>query len=221
MPTRALRSGDLRGDVPLGLMRAQQAADALPLEIDDGEPPSLGRVIQVTRRFVRRRPAALIVVDNLSKLIGEGKLGDALFPAFLNTTNALKKLANRLGVPILLLVHLPQTVAKRDNPQPRRGDLPYGIHLHADTALGLWRPELALSSQPPEQGRLKPEFHDKLVQQWHSRKAALRDVAEIVPLKLREDEGGGVVKLRYDQATSSFVDPNAASEPPADLWTEA
>ena len=33
--------------------------------------------------------AALIVVDNLSKLIGEGKLGDALFPAFLNTTNAI------------------------------------------------------------------------------------------------------------------------------------
>jgi replicative DNA helicase len=206
---RKLRKGQLDDDVCLGLIRAQRAADALPIEIDDGEPPSLQRVVQSVRRFVRKRPCVAVVIDNLSKLIGEGKLGDALFPAFLNATNTLKKLANRLGIPIVLLVHLPQTVAKRDNPMPRRGDLPYGIHLHADTALGLWRPELALASTPPERGRMTEEAWAKMANAWNARKAALRGVAELVPLKLREDDGDGqtVVRLAFDHTTGSFYEP--------------
>lgn len=212
---RKLRAGKLDDDVCRGLIAAQSLADQTPLEIDDGEPPNLARVLGGMRRFERRRPLVLTVVDNLSKLVGEAKASDALLSLFLATTNALKKQANRRGSPILLLLHLPQTVAKRDNPMPRRGDLPYGIHLHADTALALWRPELALPAKPPEQGRMKDEAHAKLVDQWHKDRDRLRNVAELVPLKLREDDGdSGVVRLRYDHAISGFVDPRAVVDQP-------
>lgn len=206
-----IRNGQLDDQVCRALMRAEGEAMQLPIEIDDAEPYTLARVCSRIAQFCRIRPCALAIIDNLSKIVGEGKV-DALFPAFLHATSTLKKLVNRLNIPAMLLVHLPQTVAKRDNPMPRRGDLPYGIHMHADFAIGQWRPELALAQSPPERGRMKEEAHQELVEKWHRRKEALRGVCELVPLKIREDDGGGrPATLLFDTHTSQFTDPQDAA----------
>jgi hypothetical protein len=103
------------------------------------------------------------------------------------------------------LIHLPQSVAKREGTKPRRGDLPYGIHAHADYAVGLWRPILGL---PPAQVRGKSQEADaKAVADWQAQKDALRDIAELVPLKVREDdgEGGEIARMRFDRALQRFI----------------
>jgi replicative DNA helicase len=211
VPLRTLKRGELTNDVTSALVGAQQSVEGIPLEIADGEPASLARAVTVIRSFCRRRQCAMAVIDSLTKIVADR--ANDLLGAYLNATTTLEKLAKELGIAILLLVHLPQSVAKRDNPRPRRGDLPYGIHAQATGAVGLWRPVLALSQSPPERGRMGEEAHQKLVDEWNRKRESLRNVSELVPLKVRDDDdgsGGEIGRLIYNQTTKTFEEPQAS-----------
>lgn len=226
IPAGVVRRGELSDATCRALMAAQAKADELPIEYDDREPATLSRVVSAIRAFARKRPCALAIIDNLSKIIG-AKSGDQLFPAFLNATNVLKMLTKSTGIPIMLLLHLPQSVAKRENTQqtPRRGDLPYGIHMHADFAFGLWRPELSLpASAPARNSRQSDEQYASAVDRHWKKKQELAGIGEIVPLKLREDDGDSrVVRMRFDRQTQAFTELGVAPSDrndvaPEDLW---
>ncbi len=210
VPRRRIRHGDLNLDDGEQLRRAMQTADLLPIEIFDDGPASLGRVVRDLRNFVRRRPCPLAIIDNLSKIVGEEKPGVQLFPLFLMCVNKLKGLARELRIPVLLLVHLPQSVAKREGVQrPRRGDLPYGIHLHFDYAIAMWRPALGLPAAPPEKGfKTSAELHAKAVADYEDKKGRLKNVTELVQLKEREDDGEspGLAKLLFDHQAQQFIE---------------
>ena len=207
---RRIRHGELDMMDGEKLVAASRLVDMMPIEIYDDEPASLARVVRDIRSFVRRRPCPVAIVDNLSKIVGEEKPGVQLFPLFLMCCNVLKKLSKDLRIPIMLLVHLPQTVAKREGVQrPRRGDLPYGIHLHFDYAVAMWRPALALPQSQPERGpRTTEEGHSKIVADWQTKREKLKNVTELVALKSREDDGDspGLAKLRFDHEWQKFVE---------------
>lgn len=206
VPLRALKRGELSDDIAGRFVDVQRAAEGVPMEIADGEPSTLKRTLGLLRAFCRRRKCVLAVIDSLTKMVANSS-ADGMIEAYLSATTALERAAKEMDIPILLLVHLPQSVAKRDNPRPRRGDLPYGIHAQATGAVAIWRPILAVSSTPPEKGRMSEESHSKAVDEWHKKRDELRNVSEIIPLKVREDiDGGGgeIARLTFNQQTKEF-----------------
>lgn len=202
---RRIRRGELDAQEAYALVRARDKALTFPIEIYDDEPSTLARVVRDIRAFCRRRPCAVAIIDNLTKIVGEEKPGTPLFPLYLLATNTLKKLSKELKIPILLLIHLPQSVAKREGSKPKRGDLPYGIHAHADYAIGLWRPILGLG-EALVRGK-SAEADAKAVADWEAKKEALRDISELVPMKVREDDGDGgqIARMRFDRALQRFI----------------
>lgn len=217
---RKIRRGELDADTAAALVRAAEAAISIPVELNLDTSPTSGAVKGEIRRFVARRPCVLVVIDNYSDLLSgtQSKDTSAVFQA-IGITRDLKKLAKDLEIPILLLMHFKQAVGERPDPTPRHGDIPWGTGPQADSAVGVWRPILGLSKQPPPRpGKLSDKGeanYAKQVDEWHSKRKQLAGVTEFVPLKLREDDdgvGGTITRALFDQQRRVFSDIPSASD---------
>lgn len=212
IPLAKIRRGELDAATAEGLLQAQAAALEVPVEIADQTNPSGAGVRGEVMRFLRRRPCVLAVIDNYTDLLSNTRPDDKMVALkALAIMSDVMLLAKRTGVPVLMLMHLGQDVAKRPGSVPRWGDIPWGANRKCDAAVAIHRPVLALGRKPPtkpeglnEKGE---ERYSKMVNDWYLERERLRYVTEFITLKSREDEGGdggAATQATFDPETRSF-----------------
>ena len=205
------------------LVRAGPVIEQIPLEISDTGPSTLARVLGDMRRVARKRPLILTIVDNFSDMLSVS--ADKMFSTAIATTKALKEQgATATGSAVMLLMHVNASVdngATKRSPRPRSSDIPWRTGKDADFAFGVWRPFLYLDPEKPVAPAKKmtaqgEEWFAKALAEWSNKREpwpmGVRDITEVVPMKLREDDGdnaGEIGKLRFDRDRHRFVDVEA------------
>ncbi|MDP2825133.1 MAG: replicative DNA helicase [Sulfuritalea sp.] len=123
-----------------GITAALGKLHEAPLLIDDSGGLTVTQMAARARRMMRRQGLALIVIDYLQLMRGEGntrneELGDL--------TRRLKLLAKELRVPVILLSQLSRKVEDRTNKRPLMSDLRESgaIEQDADVILMVYRDE--------------------------------------------------------------------------------
>ena len=193
------------------LLKAERELADLPVAIEDasGQTPSM---MAVKARGWQRRwgRLGLLLVDHLHIArpeAGAERHGGTY--AVGQVSNALKRLAKDLEVPVLALAQLNRGVESRDEKRPSLGDLRQSgeIEQDADQVCFVHRPEYYLPKAEPE--ALPGENVEKLMQRrsaWHDQRDRLRGKAELLIEKSRDGQSG-MVPLTFDGPTTSFSEP--------------
>lgn len=192
----------------VALKFARDKALWLPVEINDTGPATPSHVAERIKDVVRRRPCLLVVVDNYTNLLTKTDGKDQMARQAASIAEGLKEAASESNVPVWLLMHTKQAVGERGNPRPLPGDIPWGTGPFCDAAVGVWRPILFMQKNAPERREYKSdELYQKRLNEWHEGRNAMKGITEIVPLALREDDGGDggqIAKLRLNPDTRRF-----------------
>jgi replicative DNA helicase len=138
-----------RGDIPLPARKdVAYHADfisKLPLAIDDTPPDTIIAARSLIRRFARRNPLALVVVDYIQLISSEPTRREQTRAEEVGEiSRGLKRLSNELSIPILALSQLNRKVEERVNKRPQLSDLrdSGAVEQDANIVLMLHRPSI-------------------------------------------------------------------------------
>ena len=212
------RRGDVTPSEWTTLFEAQTRVAAWPLVIDDG-PLVLSRIRQQARAVKRRQSTRLVMIDYLQLMRGAGGDDDGISGGFESRnmevgriSNALKRMAKALDVPIIALSQLSRRVEDRDDKRPMMSDLRNAGELEqdADVVMLLYRHETYLSKAEPQQRQNETEeSYANRRRAWHEALEQSRGAAEIIVAKCRHDRTG-TAHVRFDGERSFFHDPHDA-----------
>lgn len=172
---------------------------------------------------LQRQPELVVFIDHLLVLgddedsRGKGRGGlDAASVG--QVTKNLKAMAKRLGVPFVVLTHIPRPLRDGVARRPTLWDVKWAGEGDADNVIFLHRPIQLMSDTPPPRGRMvESAYHapDGPLNRWHLERAAMAEVAELVVAKIR---GGppAVHRLRWHGPTTSLQEINEAPAAHAD-----
>lgn len=218
----------LNGERPMSaqeavaFMAAQRELDTLPIQIVDAVGLSGPAMALRTRAENQRRRVRLVILDHLQKVVAgmddkRGQFNPTLETG--RTTSAMKDLARRIGVPVLVLAQLRADVDQRDNPRPRLADLLYAGGADADVAFFMFREERYLQRRPPERApRESDEQHAKRVDIWNRKWDECRGRAEILVEKRRQGPLT-TVRVGFNGPTTSFFVLGATGDDEVpDFW---
>jgi replicative DNA helicase len=179
---RALRTGKLEPDdwakVSHGIAKIQDGADLI---IDPSPLVTVERMRAQCKRIPRKHGLALVIVDYIQLMQGPG---DTENDRITHISRGLKLLAGELGVPVIALSQLSRKFMSRPDKRPQRSDLRGSGSLEQDADVILFVYREALHSPEDE---------------------AVKDAAELILSKLREESPGTVYATFYGQF-SKFVD---------------
>lgn len=179
---RALRTGKLEPDdwerVSYGVGRINEGADLI---IDPSPLVTIERMRAQCKRIKRKHGLDLIIVDYLQLMQGNGETENDRLS---NISRGLKLLAGELGVPVIALSQLNRKFMQRPDKRPQRSDLRGSGSLEQDADVILFVYREALHSPEDE---------------------SVKDAAELILSKLREDAPGTVYATFYGQF-AKFVD---------------
>ena len=217
-----IRKGRMTERVTTAFRELEKIGELLPIKFEARSPATLGRFRTAFRTLLRQRKVALVIVDNITRMADAAAIKD-MGQAYSAVLNELDNAAKTTDVPVLALAHVLKSASGREDGRPRADDMPFNTGRYPDKAFIVHRPEKMIAPAPPERGAMKEEAWQAKVEQWHKRRAETVNVTEIIPAKLREDDGERrpeMIRLRFDREAGRFVDPLIAAEPPADLWGE-
>ena len=215
MPLRALRTGT-HADYAVALIEARRELADLPFLIEDGGNRTVSQIMALARLAARRVPLELIVVDHMHIVSAD----DPKQPPTQQLTaisKGMKMLAKELNIPVLALAQLNRGVENRDDKRPGLSDLRQSGSLEqdADCVMFVHRPEMFLPKSAPERSEGEgDERYAGRVAAYHTQKARLKGVAELILDKVRDGEPMAL-PMRFDGPTVTFFEPrNPALEAP-------
>jgi replicative DNA helicase len=189
------------------LLEAQRDLDKLPLWIDDQPGLTPAKIRARARRMKRRKGLDLIIIDHLGIVAppAEAARQGATY-AVGQISNAFKRLAKELDVPVLLLCQLSRATEGRDDKRPTLADLRQSgeIEQDADVVMFIYRDSYYLERARPQKrpGEDEPDYNKRVVD-WMGLCDKARGLAEIIVAKQR-DGAIGTVKLAFDEAMAKF-----------------
>ena len=153
IPMRALFAPDL---TPAQLESRENARDTiarLPIHIDDASGPTVGDIRAKTRIAVRRNNVAILFVDYLQLVHGDGRYQSRETDVSA-VSRGLKAIAKDLAIPVIAVAQLNRGPEKRTDPKPKPSDLRESgaIEQDADVIILLhreWQTDGAWSGSPP------------------------------------------------------------------------
>ena len=219
-----IRRGTIDMEQGVKLVQAGKIVVQIPLEISDTGPPTLARCLGEMRRFAKRRPLILTIIDNFSDMLSVNS--DKMFGTAIATTQALKSQgATATGSAVMLLMHLNSSVegSTKRSAKPRPSDIPWGTKKDADFAFGVWRPINYMESKPERPAKkLSAEGEDmylRWIKEWEDKRepwpVGIKNITEVVPMKIREedeDRANEIGRLKFDRDTHRFVDVETIRE---------
>ncbi len=158
------------------------------------------RLDQIRDRCIvlkRTRDLKAIVIDHIRLVQALGKFGNRFDRAEF-VTGSLKKLAKELGIAVIALSQVTRASQRRDDPRPQLNDFDGGssIEQDADWALSLFRRDRYLRTQKPH------DMNSADGQDWAEQLAKCKNTIEILNLKRRRGEDGGICELEFDGKAS-------------------
>lgn len=186
--TRALREGGLHAQLERKLAAAAANIADLGLFIDDQPPETIVSARSEMRKFARRGPVGLVVVDYLQLMAGDPRRrDDNRANEVAQISRGLKRLAREIGAPVLALSQLNRQVEQRPNKRPVLSDLrdSGAVEQDSDVVLFLYREAQYDASADPK-------------------------AAELIVAKQRAG-ALGTVNLSFDGPTTTFKDLNPTS----------
>ena len=210
VPLSVTRSGNWTNDQAHRLVTTQHRRADLPLHISERPGQTVDQIAAGARsRALSRDGLGLVVVDHLHLIRppAEAIRAGATW-AVGQVSNALKRMAKSLGVPVVALAQLNRGVESREDKRPGLHDLRQSgeIEQDADAVMLLHRPGYYLSKSGPErkvgQSRQK---HEEEVAAWEEMRRDTEGKAELILAKVRDGEPG-VVRLEFDAARTRFFE---------------
>lgn len=195
--------GRISHDELLGVIRARDAFNDVPLHVFDGGNVTVPKIRSRARRMHRKRQLGAIVIDHLRFL----RPNDARAPErdqMQQLTKDLKMLAKELGVPVLLISHVNREYNKRDNKRPQMSDLygASGIEQNADVVLFVHREHYWLRKSRPAATDLKE------MDEWTNAMQRAQGKATLICDKRRRGPCGDAEVAFHDDLTL-FTELNA------------
>src|ERR687894_1397586 len=149
IPAQALRSGNVRAEDWPKLVRGVAEVSRAPIWIDDTAGVTLMEMRAKVRRLSSRlaaegkAPLALVVVDYLQLMVGQGVRSENRQQEIAEISRGLKVLARDLDVPVLAIAQLSRAVEQRHDKRPLLSDLRDSgvIEQDADMVMFLYRDE--------------------------------------------------------------------------------
>ena len=209
VPLRGMRHGDWSDWQASQIVQAQQTLERLPLVIEDQSGLNPQMIAAKARAVHRKHGLGLLVVDHLHIVATPAsteRMGATW--AVGQVSNALKRLAKDMDIPVLALAQLNRGVEGRDDKRPTMSDLRQSgeIEQDAEAIMMLYRPEYYLSKHPPEQAKNEnAERYADSVRSYFDQKERLAGKAEVILPKVRDGETG-TVSLHFDGSKTAFTE---------------
>lgn len=172
---------------------------------------------------LQRQPELVIFVDHLLVLGDDednrGRSSGGLDASSVaKLTRQFKALAKRLGIPIVVLTHVPRPTKDFVVRRPTKWDVKWAGEGDADNIVFVHRPIMLMSDTPPPQGRLSDDSYRTMngpMDRWYKERQAMAEVCELVVAKMR---GGpeAVHRVRWHGPTTSIQEWDWKPEPTAD-----
>lgn len=206
IPLYKMKQGQLDQSDFDSLLAARERLGRLPIFTDDTPNLSVADIRARCRRFLRKGPIGLIMVDHIG-LVKPPEIRNGNRVAEITAITAgLKNLAKEFGVPVLALCQLSRGVEQRDDKRPMLSDLrdSGSIEQDADIVLFVYREEYYLRRSEPVQ---RPEETDLKFQerfsQWQARVNDTAGQADIIVAKQRDGDVG-TARCAFDGAVTLF-----------------
>lgn len=224
--TDDILSGKLNGNRAFDLLQAQRFLDGLPIDIVDVRKMTARDIVADATAAVRRNGVRLIVVDHLHRIQMEPSRRGDVTQHVQAAAKAMKDMAGDLHVHVLLLAQIAARTADRDSddPRPRLAQIGYGGEPEADDVALVWRPEMHIGKEPPDNPKARPETQANAKADWWRKANEVRGKAEVIMAKRRFGPLAPVM-LRFDGKRGMFsdlpIDPAAQAQGPLpSLWDE-
>jgi replicative DNA helicase len=194
------------------LVRARRELNGLPVTIEDVGGLNVAHIAQKARALQRaprgKNGLGLIMVDHLHITppdAVDARQNDTMQVG--KISNAFKRLAKELQVPVLLLAQLSRGPEARDDKRPTLADLRQSgaIEQDADAVCFVYREEYYMQVEPQRSGTESPEAFANRLSVWTERRNRARGQADLIIAKLR-DGAPSTVPLTFDGPTTSFAE---------------
>jgi replicative DNA helicase len=203
-----MRRGSIEGAWD-AIAAAGETIGGLPIFVDDASALTAGQMLSRARRIQRRHGLALIVIDYLQLMRGEGR-HDNRTQEVSAITRGLKAMAKQLDVPVVALSQLSRKLEDRDDKRPQLADLRESgsIEQDADMVMFVYREEPYLKAAEPRRrsNETREHFGERL-QDWQEKVRAAENRSEIIVAKQRHGPIGSF-NLVFDGAKDAFEDPD-------------
>lgn len=190
MSLDAMRVRKLNPDHLRLLQRVNEDMAKVPVYVDDTAGLTTEQAAMRATRFQAERGLSAIIVDYLQIMGDQGPKGGNDNARVSRMSQALKQLAMRLNVPVVMLSQLNREVERRNPPIPQLSDLrdSGSIEQDADVVMMLYRQDYYVERS------------------GISEDPAKRGICDVMVLKQRNG-ATGTVPLRFRAHTMTFSDP--------------
>lgn len=103
------------------IARARHLFDHMPMYVDSSEDNRIGQVVKFARKVKRDHGLAAVVLDYVGLL--DGERGQSEYDIITAASKRLKRLAQELQVPVIILSQLNRGLESRDSKMPKLSDL--------------------------------------------------------------------------------------------------
>lgn len=187
------------------LRAAAEEVESLPLKIEHRQVLTAATIMSMARRFKRKYGLDLVVVDYLGLVQSDDKKSLKVHQIE-EITTGLKRTANTLEIPIVLLAQLNRGVEQREDKRPQLSDLrdSGSIEQDADVVLFLYREEVYLrpEAKPVSKG-FSPDFRKKKEGERVADLDAVKGKAEIIVAKNRQGRTG-IIPVKFNGERQVF-----------------
>lgn len=197
--------GALNPDDHAKLASCGGAVRVLPLKILHRQFLTASTAHGYARRFKRRHGLDLLVIDYLGLMQVEDRRANKVHQIE-EITTGLKRLANSLQIPVLLLAQLNRSVEQREDKRPQLSDLrdSGSIEQDADVVMFIFREEYYLQQQSAAVSKgFSPAYQKQKEAARNADMAALKGQAEIIIAKNRQGKTG-VITVQFNGERQVF-----------------
>lgn len=192
LPLRGIRKRDLMGVQQDRLLRTANTMAGLPLTIDESAGQRLSEIRAKARRWARRNPNGIVIVDYLGIITPDERLErrDLEVAAM---TKALKGLARELKIPVVVASQLGRSAEHESDEYKKLSQLRESGSIEQDSDI-----VIILSRLSRQQEKLAKE-QTKI------------DVDDLVSVTVAKNRNGATCRMfiKYDKITQRFMDLNA------------
>lgn len=193
------RSGTITEDEWQVISTRSAEIAEMPIFIDDTPALSISAIRTRTRRLIKKKNLAVLVIDYLQLIRGSKKTENRV-QEISEITQGLKAIAKEFNIPVIALSQLSRAVEQRDDKRPQLSDLRESgsIEQDADVVTFIYRESYYLERRRPDESEVEA------FKNWQDKMNEIRNKSEIIIAKQRNGPVGNI-ELFFDAEFTRFA----------------